>query len=110
MKSLSTLTNLYTGLSQQSSATNQALGIQLMKDGERYNIQKYFDNERNFTTTTVGSASLTLTSAPNAGAVTGTLSSAWAYPTGYQLVNFTGTTKTSTLTVAPALAAVSGTL
>lgn len=110
MKSLATLTNLYTGLSQQSSATNQTLGIQLMKDGERYNIQKYFDNERSFTTTTVGSASLTLTSAPNAGAISGTLSSAWAYPTGYQLVNFTGATKTSTLTGAPVVNAVSATL
>ena len=110
MKSATQLTNLYTSLSQQSSANNQALGITLLKDGERYNIQKYFDNERSFTTTTVGSATLTLTSAPDAGALSATLSSSWSYPSGYQLVNFTGATQTATTTASLALNAVSATL
>ncbi len=110
MRSIANLINLGTNLSQNNSGSNQLLFQSLITDGHRYNIQKYFDNERSFTTTTVGSATLTLTSAPNAGATSATLSAAWAYPTCTQQVNFTQTTQTATTTASLALNAVSATL
>jgi hypothetical protein len=88
MKSLSTLTNLYTTLSQNLSSTNQALGIQLMSDQHRYLIQKWFDNERTFQTSTVGGQSLTLTGTLAIGATTATLTAVWSQPTCQQLVSF----------------------
>ena len=59
-----------------------------MSDQQRYLIQKYFDNERTVTTSTVGSMKLTCTGSIAAGATSATLTVAWAYPTGSQLVNF----------------------
>lgn len=88
MKTLSTLSSLFTNLSQNESTSNAALGKQLISDQHRYLLQKYFDNERTVTTTTVGSMDLTLTGAPALGATSATLTVAWAYPTGSQLVNF----------------------
>lgn len=88
MKSLATLVNLCTTLSQNISASNQSMMLQLIGDQHRYLLQKYFDNERTVTTTTVGSGSATLTGSLSIGAVSATLSSAWAYPTNSQLVNF----------------------
>ncbi len=88
MKSLATLTNLSTTLSQNISSANQALFIQLMSDQHRYLIQKYFDNERTFQTTTVGGSSLTTTATMALNAVSATLTATWAYPTVQQLVNF----------------------
>ena len=89
MKSFTTLTNLYTSLTQNSTSTNTSLGQQLMSDQHRYLIQKYFDNERSVTTTTVGSSLLTLTGSLSAGATSATLSASWGtLPTGSQLVNF----------------------
>lgn len=110
MKSLAILTNMYTSLSSNTTGANQLLGIQLMGDQHRYLIQKYFDNERTVTMTTVGGQTLTLTAAPDAGVTTATLSAAWPYTTGSQLINFTGTTKTVTTTVSLAASAVSATL
>lgn len=92
MKSLALLSNLYTNLANNSSSDNQALGIQLMGDRQRYLLQKYFDNERQFTTSTIGSMTLALTGMPLSGAASATLSVAWAYPTGTQGVNFTNST------------------
>jgi len=83
---------------------------QLLGDGHRYLIQKYFDNERSFQTATIGSQSLTLTAAPDAGATTATLTAAWPYASGSQLVNFTGTTVTVTTTASLAVGAISATL
>lgn len=88
MKSLTTLTNLYTSLSQNTSTANVSLGQQLISDQHRYLIQRFFDNERTVTTTTVGSMNLTLTAPLSLNAVSATLTVAWAYPTGTQLVNF----------------------
>lgn len=88
MKTTSTLLNLTTSLTQNITAANQALMFQLLNDQHRYLIQRYFDNERSVTTTTVGSMNLTLTGAPAVNATTATLTVAWAYPTGSQLVNF----------------------
>lgn len=90
MKSLTTLTALYTNLSNNTSTDNQALGQQLITDRYRDLMQKYFDNERTATTTTVGGMSLTLTGTLAIGAVSATLTAAWTYPTVQQLVNFSG--------------------
>lgn len=110
MKSLSVLTNLYTSLSNNTSGANQTLGIQLMGDQHRFLIEKYFDNERSVTMTTVGGQTLTLTSAPSAGDTSATLSNAWSYTTGSQLVNFTSDTVSVDTTASLASGAVSGTL
>lgn len=88
MKTVSTLLNLATSLSQNITAANQSLMLQLMNDEHRYDLQKYFDNEREYQTTTVGSMNLTTTAANNAGATSATLTVTWAYPTNQQLVTF----------------------
>lgn len=88
MKSLTTLTNLYGSLSQNTSVANLALGQQLIGDQHRYLIQKYFDNERTYTTVTIGAQQLTLTGSLSAGATSGTLTSAWTSITCQQLVVF----------------------
>lgn len=97
MKSLSILTNLYTSLSQNITSANQSLGIQLMSDNHRYLIQKYFDNERSFQTTTVGGMSLTTTATMSINAVSATLTTSWTYPTVTQLVNFSNGNQRSVL-------------
>lgn len=88
MKSFTTLTNLFTNLSNNTSSANSALGGQLVNDQHRYLIQKFFDNERTASTTTVGGMDLTLTGAPIAGATSATLTASWTYPTCTQLVTF----------------------
>lgn len=88
MKSLSTLLNLTTSLSQNITSANQSLMLQMLSDRHRYSIQKYFDNERSFQTTTVGGMSLTLTGAPAANAISASLTAVWTYPTVSQYVNF----------------------
>ncbi len=111
MKSLSTIINLYTTLSQNLTSANQTLGLQLEGDTHRYLLQKYFDNEREFQTTTVGAMTLATTAAIAGGATTATLTATWLYPTGQQNVTFKnlgGTTATTTVLLANA--AVSATL
>lgn len=88
MKSLTTLTNLYTNLSNNVTASNSALGQQLISDQHRYLLQKYFDNERSYTTVTIGAEDLTLTGVLASGAVGGTLSTAWTKASTEQLVVF----------------------
>lgn len=88
MKTIPTLLNLYTSLTQVSSAANQNLGLQLMNDEQRYDLQKYFDNEREYQTTTVGGMTLASTASLNAGAVSATLTVTWNYPTNTQLITF----------------------
>lgn len=88
MKTYTTLTNLFTNLSNNSTAANTALGGQLISDQHRYLVQKYFDNERTFTTVTIGGEDLTVTGAPASGATTATLSTAWTSITCSQLVTF----------------------
>lgn len=90
MKTLTTLTSLFTSLSNNNSTANQALGRQLINDQHRYLLQKYFDNERTVITSTVGAMNLTLTGSLTIGAVSATLTSAWTYQTCTQLVNFSG--------------------
>jgi hypothetical protein len=88
MKTFTTLKNLYTNLSNNISTANDTLGGQLLSDQHRYLIQKYFDNERVYTTLTVGAQDLTLTGALTTGATSATLSSAWTYLSCQQLVVF----------------------
>ncbi len=88
MKTFSILKNLATNLSNNTSSANDTLMGQLISDQHRYLIQKYFDNEKTVTTTTVGAMNLTLTGAPIAGATSATLTVTWTYPTCIQLVNF----------------------
>lgn len=88
MKTFTQLKNLYTSLSNNNSTTNDTLGGQLINDQHRYLIQKYFDNERTVTLSTIGGQSLTLTGALVAGDTSATLTAAWTYPTVKQLVNF----------------------
>ncbi len=97
MKSLTTLSNLYNSLSNNTSTANTSLGKQLINDQHRYLLQKYFDNERTATTTTIGGASLTLTGSLALAATTGTLTVAWAYPTSTQLVNFSNSNQREVL-------------
>jgi len=91
MKSAATLLNFYTQQSNNTSADNQSIGLQYMGDQQRYLIENYFDNERQFTTTTVGAMSLTTTATLASGATSATLSAAWAYQSGSQNVTFTNT-------------------
>lgn len=88
MKTFTALKNLFTNLSNNVSTANDTLGGQLISDQHRYLIQKYFDNERVYTTLTIGAADVTLTIAPSNGATSATLSSAWTSPTVQQLVVF----------------------
>jgi hypothetical protein len=88
MKTLTGLTNLYTNLSNNTTTANSDLGKQLISDQHRYLIQKYFDNERTYSTLTVGAEDLTLTGAPAIGATTATLTADWTGPTTRQLVDF----------------------
>lgn len=90
MKTFTSLTNTATNLANNTSPANTALLGQLINDQHRYLIQKYFDNERSFQTTTVGAMNLTLTTTLSIGATSATLTAVWVYPTCTQLVNFSG--------------------
>jgi hypothetical protein len=89
MKTFTNLKTLFTDLSKNKSTANDTLAGQLISDRHRYTIQRYFDNERVYTTTTVGAQSdLGLTASLTAGAVSATLDTAWPYLTCQQLVVF----------------------
>ena len=88
MKTFTTLKNLFMDLSNNRTSSNESLGGQLISDQHRYLVQKYFDNERTYTTLTIGAEDLTVTVAPSNGATSATLSSAWTYQTCQQLVVF----------------------
>ena len=88
MKSYTTLTTLFTTLSNNDSAANTSLAGQLISDQHRYLIQKYFDNERTYTTLTVGPQDLEVTTNPLTGAKSAVLTAVWPYFTTSQLVVF----------------------
>ena len=75
-------------LSQNLTTNNVALGKVLINTQHRYYLQKYFDNERTYTTLTIGADDLTLTGALLTAAVSGTLTSAWTSITCHQKVVF----------------------
>jgi len=88
MKSFTTLKNLWGTLTSNVSADNLALGGQLISDQHRYLLQKYFDNERSYTTLTVGAEDLTTTAALSTGDTSATLTASWPNITCQQLVVF----------------------
>lgn len=55
MKSIQTLSNLYTNLTQNTATSNKALGEQQINDTHRYLMEKYFFNENSSTIPTVAS-------------------------------------------------------
>lgn len=77
MISFTNLQSLYGSLSQNTSATNLALGAQLMNQEHRYLLQKYFANETTYSIPTAGGTTATLTGSLSAAAITATLNSAW---------------------------------
>jgi len=88
-KSFTTLTSMFTTLSQNSSTANQSLAGILMNDVHRYCLLRFFDNERSFTMTTVGPQVLTLTAATlAAGSTSATLTALWPSISCSQLVVF----------------------
>jgi len=97
MKTFTQLKDLFANLSNNQSASNLTLGGQLINDQHRYLIQKYFDNERTVTLSTIGAMDLALTVGPIAGATSGTLTAAWTYPTVVQLVTFSNGEQIPTL-------------
>lgn len=97
MKTFTSLKNLFTNLTNNESSANDALGGQLINDQHRYLIQKYFDNERVYTTLTIGGEDLTLTGTVSSGATSATLSSAWTDITCKQLVTFSNSEQRTVL-------------
>lgn len=75
-------------LSQNNSTANVNLGKYLINSQHRYYLQKYFDNERTYTTLTIGAEDIVLSSTPVVGTTTGTLTVAWPDITCQQLVVF----------------------
>lgn len=111
MKTYSQLLNLATTLSNNLSAANQSLMSSLLDEQHRLLLENYFDNERSFSTETVGAMDLAVTAHINQADTSATLTGVWEYPSGMQQVTFTntsGTTYTTTATLANG--AVSGTL
>lgn len=99
MKTYTTLKNLFTNLSNNTSTANDSLGSQLISDQHRYLIQKYFDNERTYTTVTIGAEDLAVTAAPTSGATSATLTASWDDITCEQFVVFeSGEQRTVTFT------------
>lgn len=88
MKTYSQITSLATSLSLNTSSTNSTLMGQLVNDRHRYLLQKYFDNERTATTSTIGGSTITTTAVIAINATSATLSSAWTYPTGIEFCTF----------------------
>lgn len=89
----------FTDLSQNNSTTNVSLGKVLINTQHRYYLQKYFDNERTYTTLTIGAEDIVLSATPTVGSTTGTLTVAWPDITCQQLVVFgNGEQRTVTFT------------
>ena len=78
----------FTDLSQNNSTANVNLAKILVNNQHRYYLQKYFDNERTFTTLTIGAQDLTTTGALSLGAVSATLTAPWTSISCQQLVVF----------------------
>jgi hypothetical protein len=88
MKTHTQLKGLFKNLTNNTSTSNDSLGGQLISDQHRYLLQKYFDNERTYTTLTIGAEDITFTGSLASGATSATLDSAWTNITTEQLVVF----------------------
>lgn len=89
----------FVDLSQNNSSLNVSLGKMLVNQQHRYYLQKYFDNERTYTTVTVGAQTLAATGSLASAATTATLTAVWPSLTCQQLVVFSnGNQRTVTFT------------
>ena len=84
-------------LSQNNSTANVTLGGVLINNQHRYYLQKYFDNERQYTTTTIGAEDITFTGSLSSAATSATLTSAWTNQTVQQLVVFSNSDQRTVL-------------
>jgi hypothetical protein len=87
-QSFTQIKTLYGQLSQNTTTTNTDLGGVLANVEQKYLLQKYYNNEGNFSTTTVGAQSLLATASLSLGAVSLTLTTAWLYHTTQTTVTF----------------------
>ena len=78
----------FADLSQNNSTANVARGKFLVNNQHRYYLQKFFDNERTYTTLTIGAEDIVLSATPVVGSTTGTLTVAWPDITCQQMVVF----------------------
>ena len=88
MRTYTQLTNKATDLSLNTATSNSTRMGELINERHRYLLQKYFDNERTATTSTIGSSVITTTTIIAQGATSATLSSSWSYPTGIEFCTF----------------------
>lgn len=79
---------LFQTLTQNTTTANSTLYNTLVNIEHRYLLQKYFNNEGSYSIPTIGSTSLSLTSAPAIAATSATLAVAWAFPTCTTTVTF----------------------
>jgi len=99
MKTFTGLKNLSTNLSNNTTTGNDSLMGQLISDQHRYLLQKFFDNERTYTTLTVGAEDLTLTGVVATDATSATLTAEWEHQSCQQFVVFSnGEQRTVTFT------------
>lgn len=110
MRTLSQLLNSFTTQSNNTSAANQSIGLELLTDRQRYLLENYFDNETSFSTATIGAMNLSLTALPAAGATSATLTSAWQYASGQQQVYLVNAIAQPALAVPLAAGVISGVL
>jgi len=75
-------------LSQNTDTSNLSWFDRAANTEHRYLLQKYFSNETSYSITTVGTQSLTVTATLSVGAVSATLSTAWAFQTTKVQVTF----------------------
>lgn len=96
-----TTANAYPGsfadLTQNFTTANVAFGARLIDDQHRYLLQKYFDNERTYTTVTRGAETLAMTTTRSIGDTSAVLTATWTGPTTTQLVVFSGGEQRSVL-------------
>lgn len=79
----------FTNLTQNGSTANVNLGKLLVNQMHRFYLEKYFDNERTYTTVTIGAESdMALSASLVTGATSATLNTAWPNITCQQLVVF----------------------
>lgn len=78
----------FTTLSMNNSPENVARGKVLVNDEHRRLLEKYFDNERTYSTSILGAQNITFTASLAIGATSATLNSAWTGITCQQFVNF----------------------
>lgn len=78
----------FADLTQNNTTANVALAKRLINDRHRYYLQKYFDNERTYSTLTIGAEDIVLSSSPAVGSKTATLTVAWPDITCQQYVVF----------------------